>query len=318
MTVSYLNSWRRTKRERRLLRKSKRRPEFQQHEFTNSNANFEIACHNSAVEKEKTINWSIHMSHEPFEYKALDNVMRELESASITDSTEEIANELTERGIDFNSITASLKSKINRKIEEHREKQILQRQRHIAQTVSAGLHWTHPSVLRFAQGYDPVEKILAVASSWVLAVTDQQSSVISVDPFSIAKSRAIAVRPRDTVMDARTVPLSDDTLEIEYNPYRSKARTRFSIAHEIAHTIFEDCGEMIRNRLSKAEMRGDDWQLEMLCNLAAAELLMPVATFPEIREEQLSIDHLMSLRQRYEVGIEAILLRVARLTAAPC
>jgi O-acetyl-ADP-ribose deacetylase (regulator of RNase III) len=56
----------------------------------------------------------------------------------------------------------------------------------------------------------------------------------------------------------------------------------------------------------------------MLCNIGAAELLMPIGSFPNLREETLTIDRLMQLRSDYEVSVEAILLRAVRLTNAPC
>ncbi len=50
---------------------------------------------------------------------------------------------------------------------------------------------------------------------------------------------------------------------------------RFSIAHEIANTLFPDHIERVRNRRAAVVTRNDDWQLELLCNIAAAEFLMP-------------------------------------------
>jgi O-acetyl-ADP-ribose deacetylase (regulator of RNase III) len=55
----------------------------------------------------------------------------------------------------------------------------------------------------------------------------------------------------------------------------------------------------------------------MLCNIAAAEILMPVGT---LRAEDLKpeVDRLLELRQRYAVSSEAVLLRMLRLTPANC
>jgi hypothetical protein len=61
-------------------------------------------------------------------------------------------------------------------------------------------------------------------------------------------------------------------------------------------------------------MRGDGWQLEMLCNIGASELLMPIGSFPELQEQQVSIDKLLELRSSYEVSVEALLLRFIKLT----
>ncbi len=124
--------------------------------------------------------------------------------------------------------------------------------------------------------------------------------------------------PREDILDARTVPVEGDRVQIEFNPNRPGGRIRFSIAHEIAHTLFGDCRERVRNRAAREHMQEDDWQLELLCNVAAAELLMPIGSFTDLKDKALSIDALMALRQQYDVSTEALLLRVVRLTDAAC
>ena len=65
-------------------------------------------------------------------------------------------------------------------------------------------------------------------------------------------------------------------------------------------------------------MQEGDWQLELLCNVAAAEFLMPIGSLPKLEEMPLSIDALMGLRHKYDVSAEALLLRVVRLTDSAC
>src|SRR5262249_27552876 len=105
-----------------------------------------------------------------------------------------------------------------------------------------------------------------------------------------------------------------DRVQIEFNPNRPSGRIRFSIAHEIAHTLFPDCRARVRNRASRDHMREEDWQLELLCNVAAAELLMPIGSFPDLKDKARSIDDLMGFRRQYDVSTEAIVLRVIRQT----
>src|SRR5207302_376437 len=66
------------------------------------------------------------------------------------------------------------------------------------------------------------------------------------------------------------------------------------------------------------EIVGDEWQLEMLCNIAAAELLMPIGSFPALKEEVLTVEHLMDLRKEFDVSAEAVFLRAIRLTDQAC
>ncbi len=180
-------------------------------------------------------------------------------------------------------------------------------------------YWTHTSVLGLAKGSDPIEVIVAQARRLVLSAMESGWTGPPFDPFTLAEHLGIPVLPRDDIKDARMVPASHSPyFRIEYNPNRPIARIRYSIAHEIAHSLFPDCRERVRHRVAREKMQGDEWQLEMLCNIAASELLMPVGSFPELAEQSLSIDNLVGLRTRYGVSVEALLLRFARLTDLPC
>jgi Zn-dependent peptidase ImmA (M78 family)/O-acetyl-ADP-ribose deacetylase (regulator of RNase III) len=132
------------------------------------------------------------------------------------------------------------------------------------------------------------------------------------DPFELADFLGIELVARQVLDDARLVSVGDRP-RIEFNPARRPARVRFSIAHEIGHFLFPDFAQQVRYR--DAEQRpGDDWQLEVLCNIAAAEFLMPAGAFPIAETENLSLPHLLDLRGRFEVSTEALLRRAVKLT----
>jgi len=122
---------------------------------------------------------------------------------------------------------------------------------------------------------------------------------------------------RDDVSDARTVPVGQK-LRIEFNPNRPYARIRYSVAHEIAHTLFADCAKTVRHRAFHRGTIGDEWQLETLCNIAAAEFLMPVGTLSLLDRSELSVDHLLELRTRYRVSSEALFIRMAQVSEHSC
>jgi O-acetyl-ADP-ribose deacetylase (regulator of RNase III) len=65
-------------------------------------------------------------------------------------------------------------------------------------------------------------------------------------------------------------------------------------------------------------MERDDWQLESICDVGAAELLMPIGSFKDLSKESLSIDPLLRVRDRLKVSTEAFLLRMVKLTHTPC
>jgi O-acetyl-ADP-ribose deacetylase (regulator of RNase III) len=181
-------------------------------------------------------------------------------------------------------------------------------------------YWTHPSVKALVEGGDgdPAEVIRQRAVTASLKAMQQGWSGPPFDPFVLAELLSVRVVPREDIADARTVP-GGTGFTIEYNPNRPKARVRYSICHELAHTLFPDCGERIRHRLTHATMKNDDWQLEMLCNLAAAEFAMPIGSLPNsITEEHLDIDQVLALRQRFAVSAEAMLLRLSKLTEEQC
>ncbi len=177
--------------------------------------------------------------------------------------------------------------------------------------------WTNPSVKKLAGNDDPVRTITQRAREVVLAAMDKGWSGPPFDPLSLSDLLNLRTAPRADIRDARTVP-EGDGMCIEYNPSRPRGRVRYSIAHEIAHTLFPDCSDQIRNRVSRHDMSGDDWQLEMLCNIAAAEFLMPIGSLGAIKHEDLNIDRILELRKEYDVSTEAVLLRAVHATDVPC
>jgi len=179
---------------------------------------------------------------------------------------------------------------------------------------SVSRRWTNKSVLLLAGAREPITAIEDRARETVLKALDQGWSGPPFDPIELADILGIVVRPRGDIVDARTVPTGPTGLAIEFNPGQPRERVRFSIAHEIAHSFFPDCAKEVRNRGSHTNARSDEWQLEVLCNIAASELVMPVGSFAEIREERLSLETLMRKRLEFGVSSEAILMRSIKLT----
>ena len=177
--------------------------------------------------------------------------------------------------------------------------------------------WTNPSVLAFAADGDPIKAIQTTSEEAVLQAAELGWDGPPFDPFQLAKLRQIRVLPSDDVFDAQTTTTRSGEFQIEYNPNRSHGRIRYSIAHEIAHTFFPDCADTIRHRTPGVVLRDDDWQLELLCNIAAAALLMPTG-FADLESEPVNIRNLLRLRKQFDVSTEALFLRIAKLTTYPC
>ena len=173
--------------------------------------------------------------------------------------------------------------------------------------------WTNPSVLALANGADPVQAIEIKARELALKAMDDGWGGPPFDPLALAEWLGIAIEARSDIPDARLVPSDKGKLLLEYNPMRPRGRLRFSIAHEIAHTLFADCADDVRHRGASPDEGKDNWQLEVLCNLGAAELLMPLGSFSQLAGESLSINTVMEVRKSFDVSVEACLIRLVKL-----
>jgi hypothetical protein len=179
--------------------------------------------------------------------------------------------------------------------------------------------WHHPSVRLLAGDRDPVDVIVTKAREIILAAMDSCEISLPVDPFRLAEIRSIPVIPRSDIRDAQTVPGPGGAPVIEYNPNRPRARIRFSLCHELAHTLFPDCTAQVRHRLFHAQASQTSQELEMLCNLAAAEFLLPLGSVQDdMLKWDLSIDTALSLRLKYEASVEAVLLRLLSFSTSQC
>jgi Zn-dependent peptidase ImmA (M78 family)/O-acetyl-ADP-ribose deacetylase (regulator of RNase III) len=180
--------------------------------------------------------------------------------------------------------------------------------------VQSGMRWTNQSVVRLAGNQDPIELIETKARNLVLSARDSGWQGPPFNPLAIAKLLNIPAEANADVIDARTVQ-DDRGLRIQFNPTQPRERLRFSIAHEIAHTLFPDVGEQPRHRGGSRDIP-DDWQLEMLCNLAAAEFVMPTGSLPP-SDRLPPIEELIREARRFDVSVEAFLIRVTKVTNEP-
>src|SRR5260370_11232981 len=124
--------------------------------------------------------------------------------------------------------------------------------------------WTNASVLSLARSGDPIEAITQKARDIILRFMEAGHSP-PLDAIDIARFAVVSVVPSAEVSDARTIFVSGRPL-IQFNPNRPKSRIRYSICHEIIHTLFPDWKDEIRYRSEHQDMKDDGWQLEMLCN----------------------------------------------------
>lgn len=183
--------------------------------------------------------------------------------------------------------------------------------------LSRETRWTNKSVLTLGDR-DPISEVVSRARRYVLDAIEEGWTGPPYNPFALAEMRGMKVLATEEILDAQTRSDAEGKFTIEFNPQRPAARTRYSIAHEIGHTLFADCAAAIRHRATHQTMKEDDWQLELLCNMAAAEILMPFGTFQENLSVRPSTGLILDLRRKYLVSCEAVVNRLIRLSTYPC
>lgn len=174
--------------------------------------------------------------------------------------------------------------------------------------------WTNASVLTLSTD-DPVAEIAARARAMALEGMDRGWQGPPFDPLALAELLGIEIAANAAVRDAQTVPVGRGRVRIEFNPNRPRGRMRYSVAHELAHTLFPDVAEKVRHRSIHHELRDDEWQLEALCNIAAAELLMPLTKFASNPPDELTIHYVMDQQRKFDVSTEALVIRLVETSS---
>ena len=137
---------------------------------------------------------------------------------------------------------------------------------------------------------------------------------VPVDLPKLARSLGVTeIVMTELTEDGRTT-WSDRGPRIELRADRPETRTRFTLAHEIAHVLVE------RDQTVARRTRGlDHDEIETLCDWIAASILMPrdwVQRFAERPEYNLSLVRLVA--QRADVSLSAAAVRLAEVGRRTC
>jgi len=113
--------------------------------------------------------------------------------------------------------------------------------------------------------------------------------------------------------DAELTPDGAGGVEYRVNPDRPETRQRFSVAHEIAHTFFPGYQTKTWCRTDAKYRRRDNPNefVEMLCDIGASELLMPLQWFATDILAVATAEQLLALARTYHASREAVLRRFA-------
>ena len=143
------------------------------------------------------------------------------------------------------------------------------------------------------------------------------------NPMVYAKHLGIEVRQTFHARgwDALLVPHDDECYIICNAAVRSAGRRRFSLAHEIAHTFFDNALKTYQLRSASGTLPRGAEALERLCDEGAAELLMPADCISAAMDEPdmgLHPESVPRLAERFRVSLEAVALRMTQLANEPC
>jgi hypothetical protein len=109
---------------------------------------------------------------------------------------------------------------------------------------------------------------------------------------------------------------TDGSRRAFYDPTYSDGRVNFSIAHEIVHSFFPNSVRGARFRTLSVEGSREANELERLCDLGAAELLLPAEEFLAELGDSWGLACVPQLCQRFRSSYEATVYRLG--TTSPC
>jgi Zn-dependent peptidase ImmA (M78 family) len=141
---------------------------------------------------------------------------------------------------------------------------------------------------------------------------------VPVDVRMLASFRGIAAITAVDQAEAGCIFCDGERLIIQIRGSDSPERRRFTICHEILHTFFPGFREERRTRIDSTVGAFDRSRLEeYLCDLGAAELLLPRKLFLAALPPQPCLDDVIELAAVFEASLEATAIRLVSLAAAP-
>jgi len=143
-----------------------------------------------------------------------------------------------------------------------------------------------------------------------------------VDLRRVAEAQGVA-RIEETdlgSLDGCLIPTADGFV-IKLNSTMPERRRRFSLAHEIAHTLLRTApagckhGD-VSNRATISRPRSRHWE-EWLCDMIAAEILMPRLSFRRwLSRTEASIRAIEVTATRFDVSVQAAAVRFGQMVDA--
>lgn len=160
----------------------------------------------------------------------------------------------------------------------------------------------------------PVEAIRLLARGVLndyLNLFPDEGAAVNVEALASFRSIRMTQEPPSFSEDAELVPSRDGSVQMRVNRERPITRQRFSIGHEVGHTLFPGYETQVQCR----KPRTRDWHdpsdiLEFLCDVAASEFLLPLDRFEaDLSGANVSAERFLFLATRYNASPEATVRR---------
>lgn len=119
--------------------------------------------------------------------------------------------------------------------------------------------------------------------------------------------------------DSEISPQADGSVVLRVNRDRPLTRQRFSVGHELGHTLFKDFHLKVQCRKAVDRDWADpDDQIEALCDVAASEFLFPSPWFADRTHDlALTSEAISALATEYLASREATLRRLIEIRMEP-
>lgn len=165
--------------------------------------------------------------------------------------------------------------------------------------------WTSAAARRLrAMAAEPVAPMHRVVEKVVANVLGETPAVPTNLEDLAARFGVVSINPED-IFYSGELRRVEGGLQIIYSSHQSSVRSRFTIAHELAHALFYSTGPN-PPRTGK--------ELERLCDMLAVEFLMPRNAFwPEFVRRGASASTVMELASMFKTSLSSTAIRCTEL-----
>lgn len=182
----------------------------------------------------------------------------------------------------------------------------------------------HPHILAVMEETGEDEPIAAVRKKARDVIDNFHAAFGGGPPFNvtaIASMRGLHWSDDDPRFspDSEIAPQADGRVVLRVNKNRPATRQRFSICHEVGHTLFPDYQLAVRCRkAAERTFAGPEDLLETLCDIAASELMFPLPWFGDrIAAMEICATSISALATDYLGSPEATIRRLVEFHAEP-